>query len=293
MKRLAIINPCSGSGKTGRIQNVILDALKDIADDYVVTRYRGQCRDVARLSHDFDGLIAVGGDGTINEVVSGMDLNKQTLAIVPAGTGNSLARDIGIRTLSESVLFACKAMPAPIDIVKVSVTTSSGKIDEWYCVCMASVGFPARLTRLANNFLKKTGPLCYPLASMACAVSQKRIGLHAFYDYGTPCRMQLTGIIIQNTRHAANFEVFPEAILNDGLFDVMELDAGFIKQTLHNLSILSGMHVYRPAVTRRVSSLKISAEKPQIFMIDGEILFDIKEIEISIASGKLKCHSKI
>jgi len=33
--------------------------------------------------HDFDGLIAVGGDGTINEVVSGMDLNKQTLAIVP------------------------------------------------------------------------------------------------------------------------------------------------------------------------------------------------------------------
>jgi diacylglycerol kinase family enzyme len=146
---------------------------------------------------------------------------------------------------------------------------------------------------MSNKHLKKTGPLCYPIASMACAASQKRISVHTAYGQGGHCRAQLTGIIIQNTRHAANFEVFPEAIFNDGFFDVMELNAGFFKQTLHILSMLSGLHLYRPVVTRHVSSLKILAEKPQVFMIDGEILPDITEIDISMLPGKLKCYSKI
>jgi diacylglycerol kinase (ATP) len=289
MKRLAIINPWSGHGKTGRMLSVIIDALKNIAHEHVVTRYPGHCKEAALAGRDFDSIIAVGGDGTICEVVNGMDLERQTLAIIPSGTGNSLARDFNLRSLDESAALAANAAPLSLDLVKFNFTTASGKSETWYGTSTASMGYAARVTLLANRRLKKLGPLCYPVSSLACAMFPKRKPAQIAYDNGPFSQKLLTGIMIQNARHAANFELFPFARTDDGLFDVMELDAGFARQTLHNVSVLSGLHFYMPGVVRGATSLRITPETPQTLMIDGEIIPDITELSITIVPAKLKC----
>jgi diacylglycerol kinase family enzyme len=293
MKRLAIINPWSGHGKTGRMLSIIQDALKNIASEQVITRYPGHCKEAAQAGRDFDSIIAVGGDGTICEVVNGMDFNRQTLAIIPSGTGNSLARDFNLHTLAQSVAIAANAAPSLLDLVKFNFTTVAGKSDEWYCTSTASMGYAARVTLLANRRLKKLGVFCYPVASLACALFPQRMPAQIAYDNGTSSQKLLTGIMIQNARHAANFELFPFARLDDGLFDVMELNAGFAQQTLHNISVLSRLHFYMPGVVRRAAAMRITPESPQTLMIDGEIIPDITDLTITIVPAKLKCCLKI
>jgi diacylglycerol kinase (ATP) len=290
MKRCAIINPWSGNGRTGRIQSVILEKIKDITSDHIITQYPGHCREAARLAHDFDGLIAVGGDGTIGEVINGMDLERQTLAIVPTGTGNSLARDFGIQTIESAVTVASKPAPAPIDLVHFVCDSPNGERRELYCASTASLGYAARVTELGNKRLKKLGLFCYPAASLVCALHPEYIKAAVSYDGGEESLKQVTGFMIQNARHAANFELFPDAIINDGYFDVMELNAGFMKQTLFNISVLSRLHFYRPFMTRRIHTMQIALEKPQMLMIDGEILEDVFRMLITIVPAKLKCY---
>jgi diacylglycerol kinase (ATP) len=293
MKRLAIINPWSGHGRTGRMLPEIQAALKPLAAEQVVTRYPGHCKEVALASRDFDGIIAVGGDGTICETVNGMDLDRQTLAIIPMGTGNSLARDFGLRTLAQSEARARDAATLLLDLVKFAFTASTGKSDEWYCTSTAALGYATRVTALANKHLKKLGVFCYPVASLACALSPQRMPVQIAYDNGPGSQKMLTCVMIQNARHAANFKVIPDASVNDGLFDVMELDTGFARQTLHNISMLSGLHFYMPGIIRRSSSLRIVLESPQTLMIDGEIIQNVTSLFATIVPAKLKCCLKI
>jgi diacylglycerol kinase (ATP) len=289
MKRLAIINPWSGNGRTGELQNVILDKIKDIVSDYVITRYKGHGKEAARQAKEFDGLIAVGGDGTVSEVINGMDLERQTLAIIPTGTGNSLARDFMIRTLQSAALAAGKAMPSRIDLVKFTLNNVKGECGELYSASTASLGYAARVTEMGNKRFKNLRVFCYPAASLVCAAQPEHIRVRLSYDNGPANWKQVTGIMVQNARHAGNFELFPNAKTGDGLFDVMELDAGFMKQMIHNISVLSRLHFYQPVNTRRARVMQIETESPQNIMIDGEILENVSRIGITIAPAKLKC----
>jgi diacylglycerol kinase (ATP) len=289
MKRLAIINPWSGNGRTGELKNVILDKIRDIVSDHIVTQYKGHCKEAARLAKEFDGLIAVGGDGTVNEIINGMDLDRQTLAIIPTGTGNSLARDLKILTLQSAVLAVKKALPLRIDLVKFVLNTMKGECSELYSASTASLGYAARVTEMGNKRFKKLGVFCYPVASFVCAAQPKHVHVQLSYDNGPAIWKNVTGIMVQNARHAGNFELFPDAMTNDGYFDVMELDAGFIRQMIHNISVLSRLHFYQPVNMRRARVMQIVTEDPQNIMIDGEIFSNVLRIGISIAPAKLKC----
>jgi diacylglycerol kinase family enzyme len=289
MKRLAIINPCSGNGRTGKLQNAILDKIKDIVSDHVTTKYQGHCREVAQMAGEYDGLVAVGGDGTVCEIINGMDLERQTLAVIPTGTGNSLARHFMIRTLDAAVDAARKAVPSRIDLVKFIFDKADGVRGEWYCASTASLGYAARVTETGNKRFKNLGVFCYPVSSLVCASQPKHINVRVSCDNGPEIRKNVTGIMVQNARYAGNFELFPDAKIVDGFFDVMELDAGFIRQMFHNISMLSRLHFYQPKNTRRSQAMHIISDYPQNIMIDGEIIEGVSRIGITIAPAKLKC----
>lgn len=91
MKALFIINPISGKGRKGKI----IAALEGTQHSYVVTEYAGQAEELARAATQ-EIVVAVGGDGTVNEVARGLLGTDKILGILPCGSGDGLARCLGI-----------------------------------------------------------------------------------------------------------------------------------------------------------------------------------------------------
>jgi diacylglycerol kinase (ATP) len=95
---LAIVNPTAGGGRAGRRWQELARALRarGVLFDAITTVAAGDATAQARKAHgDFDGLIAVGGDGTVHEVVNGLSLERSpVLAVAPYGTGNDFARGL-------------------------------------------------------------------------------------------------------------------------------------------------------------------------------------------------------
>jgi diacylglycerol kinase family enzyme len=126
MKWLAIANPAAGRARepisSGRLRD-----LRGVNVGSCGPRRRAIQR-LARESSAFDGVIAIGGDGTI-EVLQGIDLSRQCLAVLPAGHGMCLARDLGVadpvRALAALRHGACR----PLDLMDVSVGYVDGRQD--------------------------------------------------------------------------------------------------------------------------------------------------------------------
>ena len=101
--------------------------------------------------------------------------------------------------------------------------------------------------------------------------------------------MWLSGFIANNTCHLANFHAFHQGSCSDGLFEIMEMDAGFAKQTMHNLSALSGTRAYEPYPQMQASSAKLRLDGSQDLMIDGEIFHGVVSVDVRILPAALAC----
>ena len=93
---LAIVNPHAGMLRHHVLGPRFLDELAARVDRVTFTSGPGDATHIAAAASDYDGLVAVGGDGTVAEVLSGMAHTSQRLAVLPGGTGNCLAIDLGV-----------------------------------------------------------------------------------------------------------------------------------------------------------------------------------------------------
>jgi diacylglycerol kinase family enzyme len=290
VKRIAIINPASAAGRTGRSVSAIAAQLEGICDRTVITTRPGHARQAAQESTDFETIVVVGGDGTVHEVLQGMDHNRQSLAVVPSGTGNSLARDLKITCFEEGVRVAKSGSTRAIDMLDIRACRIDGTMVKMIAASTVSFGYATRVTMLANRSLKRLGSLCYPVSAFINTLHPERLTMKITCDDDDAAvETTLTCLLVSNTRHAANFKVFPHASITDGLFDVMELDLGFFRQNLFNISALSSMHFYAPYTLRRVRSMRISLHEPCSVLVDGEIIDDVAECTITILPGKTAC----
>ena len=97
MHTLIIANPISGRGKALKYLNPVCSIL-ETTENHVETAVTGEAGDARRFASEFKGelIVSFGGDGTFNEVLNGADLNRTMLAVIPAGTGNVLAKELRI-----------------------------------------------------------------------------------------------------------------------------------------------------------------------------------------------------
>ena len=108
MKRaLAIINPISGTGSKRSVPELLGRAYQDTPFElfFTYTREAGHAEELARraAAEGYDHVIAVGGDGTVNEVARGLLHSSTALGIIPKGSGNGLARTLGIPMNAEQL----------------------------------------------------------------------------------------------------------------------------------------------------------------------------------------------
>lgn len=180
-----------------------------------------------------DVVIAAGGDGTVRAVAETLRGTGIPLALLPSGTGNLLARNLALALADteSSLAAAFGGVDRKIDIGVIEVERSDGTRDEHGFLVMAGAGLDAKMVANTNPTLKKhVGWLAYVHAISKALRDSDELHLRYQFGSGTTRSIRAHTLLIGNCGTLpANLMLLPDAVLDDGLFDVVFLrPTGFL-----------------------------------------------------------------
>ncbi len=303
---LAIVNPAAGALSRPGSTAALAEALtRDLGLTVAFSEAPGQAEALARAAAGYVGLLAVGGDGTVAQVVNGMDRRRQGLAVLPAGTGNGLARDLGLPLPARGpdalgpALAAARAglrhpRPRPIDLIAVRYRRpGEAAWTRRLAVSTTAVGYAAEVVALAKGALaplarRLPAGLCYPLGAGLQALRQRPFRLRIGLDGAPPAERQATNLMVHSTAHAGNFRAFPQARPDDGRLTVLLADAGPLAQLRHNLAVLRRRYDFATAEAHAAGRVAIDCDRPRRLMADGELVDGVVAVAWSILAGQVQ-----
>jgi YegS/Rv2252/BmrU family lipid kinase len=281
-----IANPHAGRGRVGRELAALERGLRERGLDYSlqVTHGPGDATRLATKAMDEGGrfLVAVGGDGTIQEVVNGMFrdgrpiVDEPVLGVVPAHSGCDLVRSFG---LPGDVDGACAHLLGdttyPFDVMKVVYTGVDGERAIRYSVNLAEVGFGAEIARRTERIPAWTGRgrpfLAFWSAFLRTRVGDVRIEADR-HGYEGPA----FNVIVGNAQFTSGgMRLSPRSYPGDGVLDVLVFKGPRSDAyTLLPRIFRNGDHIPDPHVheTRAKIRVSIDADRPLPIVADGELL---------------------
>jgi YegS/Rv2252/BmrU family lipid kinase len=234
---VVVVNPRAGAGRAKRRLERLGDALRGRGARFEIRETEGP-RDATRIVrealHDgFEGIAAVGGDGTLHECVNGFFEDGRPIAphawlgVLPIGTGGDFRRTLGLgRDLDEAIERLVTAKPRPIDAGELELTGADGSPRRTMFINIASFGLSGIVVEVVNNTPKLLGGrasfLLGTLRGMA-RYRNERVALHL--DDSPPRITTVQTVAIANGQFfGGGMHVAPKAVLDDGLFDVTILE---------------------------------------------------------------------
>lgn len=228
-----IVNPTSGGGRGLTEFPKISHLLREggIQHDPVFTEHRHHATEltVEAANRGYRKIIIVGGDGTLNEVVNGLFIQKQCapkdilVAVIAVGTGNDWVRTFGIPRNYTAVIRAIKEGYSFLqDVGKVSYTESK-VVQTRYMANMAGLGFDAHVIKIFNHLKLKgfSGKWLYLYSILKGYRTAKSAGAHIEVDGETIYNSLLFSLAVGICRYnGGGIQQLPRAIANDGLLDL-------------------------------------------------------------------------
>jgi YegS/Rv2252/BmrU family lipid kinase len=271
MRATAIINPVAGRGRTLRWWPAVRDRLRGarwIIEERVSER-PGHAIDLVTSIHDgCDVVMAVGGDGTANEVVNGMVANGAAgvpLGVVPLGTANDFARCLGIpRKLEEATQMLLTGHRRRIDL---------GRVGDRYFINVAGVGFDATVAEWVNSRWKIFGGTVMYVAGIFRTLAVfDPVWMRLDLDGTSREGRVFMAALGNNAAYAGGFRMCPHAEPDDGWLEVVTIgDIGKIDALRLLPRIYSGGHLGHPKVaTARARRVTVTTDRPQPVHVDGE-----------------------
>ncbi|MBM7608048.1 diacylglycerol kinase [Ureibacillus composti] len=273
MKRARIIyNPTSG-------REIFRKYLPEVLERLETAGYETSCHATTgegdatlaaakAVERGFDLVIAVGGDGTLNEVVAGISPyeKRPKLGLVPTGTTNDFARAVQIpRKIDEAIDIIVKGDTIPVDVGLIN--------DERYFINIAAGGRITELTYEVPSKMKTMlGQLAYYLKGIEMIPSIKATEMRIEYDdevFEGEAMMFLCGL----TNSVGGFEkIAPDASINDGYFTMMILKKCSIPDFIRLASLaLRGEHLNDPnLIYKKASIVKVDSKEEVHLNLDGE-----------------------
>jgi YegS/Rv2252/BmrU family lipid kinase len=279
-----IINPVAGFRRDKRkIYNLIRRRCKGWKLSIKHTTGRGEATRIARqaAADGYDLAVAVGGDGTVNEVASGLVGTETALGVIPHGSGNGLARSLNIPLqITPALEVVCTGREHRIDV---------GRAAHRYFFVVAGVGFDANVAHKFNSAVWR-GPVPYFY-----------IAAREFGNYQPePLRLCLENqaieltpflVTIANTQQYGNGAIIaPQARPDDGLLDICVVQPmTFVEFMLHAPKLFTGKADTVPLITYyRAATAVIEKPGPILFHVDGEAEASPGPIDIAVLPRALK-----
>jgi diacylglycerol kinase (ATP) len=284
---LAIVNPNAGGIRGRHLGEKFLQHLSEQVSTVVHTSGRDDATTIAAVARDYDGLVAVGGDGTVAEVLTGMDCQSQRLAVIPAGTGNCLAFELGLRATEAALDAIGRGRPRRIDIMRAVLRHGDGSSTHRCLASTAGMGYATEVALLAKQRFSQFRGHAY--AAAAGFVRPRLRDVRISSDGNAEVCMQLTGLLINNTRHVGNARTFPAARLDDGLLDCFQFRCGWLKQCLHDLQMVTGIPLYGTPQPCQFKTIRIQFAAPETVVLDGDPFECVREMEIGCQPAALDC----
>jgi len=240
-----------------------------------------------------DALVVVGGDGMVSLGVNLLATTDIPLGIVPSGTGNDMARGLGIPVgdtdAAIETLLECLARPSrAIDAGRIRHTDDDGRDQTTWFACVLSAGFDAIVNERANNLRYPRGKNRY-LVALAIELAKLRPITYRLVLDGVETVTDAALIAVGNNRSiGGGMRVTPDALVDDGLFDVLVVTPLSRTAFLRVFpKVFAGTHLSHPAVTiHRAKTVRIEAESVAAYA-DGERV-SLLPVDIELVPGALR-----
>ena len=282
---VVVINPISGRREKGAIRKERVDAFiqqRGLDVVSVMTEYAGHASEIAREAVDagVKKVISVGGDGTINEVAKELVGTGIEFGLVPMGSGNGLARHLGLPLKFESALaIAVKEDAEPID---------TGFANGHAFFNVMGLGFDAEIGKRFNGTHTRG------------FMSYLKIGFNAFKTYESKKytihmgedRREIEAYFVtvaNSSQYGNNAYIAPDARVNDGILDLISVKYPGVLGALALAGRLFTKRTYGSPFVKvlRSSKFTIELEQPGFFHADGEIFECDKTIDIRVEPNSL------
>lgn len=281
-----IFNPASAGGRTWKRRKLILSEIRKCWNDFIIEYTERPGDAVTKTRHAISSgrnlIVAVGGDGTIREVVNGffyegkMINSGSTLAIINSGTGQGFAQSLGLPKDIHRQFEVIKEL----NIEKTDlgrITMSSGEHTHFINEFQIGIGGEV-VKNVSDNHKKLTGSFAFGLGVLKVIKNVKSQYYALQLDNDLEINDELTGIVISNGNYTGGgMRLTPDAKLNDGYLDILLIPAMTKKEMLSVFpGIYSGRHLKDPRFRcYRIKSLKISNAQNVVSEADGEILHQL------------------
>ena len=283
---LFIVNPISGSRRKRNLPKLI-DELIDKRKYKVTIALTEYAKHAAEISFKgvqdgYDIIVAVGGDGTINEVASQMINSKATLGIIPGGSGNGLARHLNI-PLSPT---------RAIELLNIGIETKidTVTVNKKPFVSIAGVGFDALVAKKFANSPRR-GFLTYFKIVTNEFFNYKPKKYTLYFDDGPFIKQRAFFIAFANSNQFGyNTKIAPTAKLNDGKIDICIVQKPNVFQApvVANLLLLKLIDKSPLVDIISTSEVVIKRKKNRVINIDGEPVKLAKDLHIKVIPLSLK-----
>lgn len=273
MRIAVIINPISGAGASadcGRARAALATRLGgELGSDLevIITERRGHAHEIAHRARAAGAALvcAWGGDGTVNEVASALAFSDCDLGIVPAGSGNGLARELGISGPPERVLRGIWSAPAR--------RIDAGELGGRFFFNVAGIGFDAIVADRFNARARGQRGLLPYVSTAFRALARYEPAMYSLSSGGEEIRTRALFLALANGRQYGNGALIaPSARCDDGLLDLVVVEDRSLLRVARDVRRLFTGKIHRSAgvTIRRTAYVSVSSPTPMTFHVDGE-----------------------
>lgn len=253
-------------------------------------------------------VLAAGGDGTVRAVAAGLRDTKVALALLPAGTGNLLARnlDLPLSDLDASVETAFTGENRDIDLGIVEVVRPGGDTEEHAFVVMAGIGLDAKMVANTNDELKKrVGWLAYVDAIARSLRDSEQLRINFRSDGGAAKTMRAHTLLVGNCGLLpGNVLLLPDATLDDGIFDIVALrpegffgwaqvwvkivwENGVLRRSSAGRKLMGTSREIRTLRYLKASTFEVGLARAEEFELDGDDFGVVTGFRTEVDAGAL------
>jgi diacylglycerol kinase (ATP) len=294
-----IVNPNADLGRAWRTASDLRPIIADLGGaDWTGTVYPTHATELALQAGEegYELVVAVGGDGTVHEVVNGLMQipaeKRPRLGVVPLGSGNDFAHTLGVsKDVIQALRQVLQGTPRLVDVG--CLRDGRGRIEYWNNTL--GIGFDTTVTLRSRRVPLLSGfPVYFIAVVQTILMDNEAPNLTITADDKTWQQRLLMLVMCNGGREGGGFNVSPDAKIDDGVFQYVGIKQISRARMFRLLpEVMNGTHLKFPEVSSGTfKQMEITSDRPLYIHTDGEIFagfgVDVRQLKIEIIPGALE-----